>query len=258
MKLFKQALGALALAIAAAAHAQEPAAPDGRAILDHAATFAKDQQALAFNVKITSHVESQGTQNDAELNIEVLLQGDNHGRMRSYTSDDEAIIYSDGQERYVHLVKKEQYVKGAAVPNRREMLAMAGAGPIRMATAWIGEFITRFPDLLGKLETAEATAPGQLKLHYPSYEVDLHLGPENEPLPQRIVIDFAKSLQQQPAAIQKMTVTAEFTGWSTAPEITPDAFSWRPPDSSAPRAAKPPSSAHPHPASPSPSSAEDR
>lgn len=228
--IIRATLGVLLFAAGAATHAQETPAADGKVALQKAIDFAKAQQTMSFHVKLRSEVVAGGSTNNGELDLEVLLEGSNRGRVRSYTKDDEAVIYTDGTERYVHLVKKEQFVKGSAVSGRDELLAMAGAGPIHTAATWIGQYLTGAQELAGKVQQVEQPAPNTLKLHFPSYDAEITLGAEPQPLPQRLVLDYAKSLGQQNTAVSKMSVTAEFSDWNLAPDIAADAFAWRPPD----------------------------
>jgi thiol-disulfide isomerase/thioredoxin len=225
----------LSVACCALAPAQE--ATDARALFERSMAHVSALDALSFEASITAKVTAQNGPSESKLNVEGLFQGEKQGRIRSYTADDEAIIYSDGAEGYVHLVKKNEYVKMNAVPDSRKVLvSMTGAGPIRLAVTWLGEYLTNFPDLTSKLESAElmpseaGTETDRLKLAYENFDVTLELSRGEKPEPRGFSVDFAKSIAKQQGAIQGIQIDVALTNWNGAPEIAADAFGWRPPE----------------------------
>lgn len=221
------------------AGAQATPPVDAKAIFEQAMQFAKSQPALAFDLKLRSEVAAGEQKNSATLDLSALLEGDNKARLRSKSEQDEALIYSDGTERYIHLVTMKKYVKGPAPKDRREIMMMAGGGPLRMISAWVGEYLVAFPDHLTTLRssefvgkeklTPESPEANHLRLVYDNFDVELYVTASEQPAPQRLVIDFGKSIKKNAGALTSMTIAGEFSNWSTAPEIAADAFGWRPP-----------------------------
>lgn len=225
----------LSTACSALAHAQE--ATDARALFERSMAHVSALDALSFEAAITAKVTAQNGPSESKLNVESLFQGEKQGRIRSYTADDEAIIYSDGAEGYVHLVKKNEYVKMNAVPDsRKALVSMTGAGPIRLAVTWLGEYLTNFAELSTKLQSAEllpaeeGAESDRVKLAYENFDVTLELSRGEKPEPRGFSVDFAKSIAKQQGAIQGIQIDVALTNWNDAPEIAADAFGWRPPE----------------------------
>lgn len=229
----------LLLTLATMAQAQEVASGDAKALFAQAMEYAKSLSALQFDVSFTSEVSAGEQKNTNALKLEALFSDANKVRLRSSTEKDEALIYSDGTERYIHLVTMNKYVKGPAPADRREAMMMAGGGPIRMISAWLGEYLTNFPDQLNTLKGAEllgkeklspeAPEANHLKLTYENFDADLYVTAGEQPAPQRLIIDFGKSITKNAGGVTGMKISADISNWNAAPEIAPDAFGWRPP-----------------------------
>jgi thiol-disulfide isomerase/thioredoxin len=222
-----------------AASAQEAPVADAKALFAQGMDYAKGLSTLSFDIAFTSEVAAGEQKSSNTLTLNALFQDANKMRLRSATDKDEALIYSDGTERHIHLVTLNKYVKGPAPADRREALMMAGGGPIRMISAWLGEYLTAFPDHLSTLKTAELTGKekltpegpevNHLRLGYDNFDVELYLTAGEQPAPQRIVIDFTKSISKNAGGVTSMKISGDVSNWNAAPEIAADAFGWRPP-----------------------------
>lgn len=240
-RLIPVILASLALFFAATpARSQEVAAPDPRALFTQTLDFVKALEALSFDADISAEVKASDGESKSTLALSILLEGENKGRVRSSTPEDEAIIYADGSESYVHLVKRNEYVKVTrAIADRRDLVTMVGSGAVRVAVTWLGEYLTKFPEVETNLLSAEyvgraplsadnATQADQLKLAYENFDVILFLTTGEQPAPLRFVVDFTKAMAKQGGALQSIIITTDIRNWNTAPEIAADAFGWRP------------------------------
>ena len=238
---YKFLVAAMSLAVSAVwtgvARAEAP--PVARALFEQSLDYAYALNTLSFDLLIQSDVTVKGSPTRNELSLSVLLDGSNRARVRSTAGEDEALIYSDGTERYIHLVNLNKYVKGSAPTDRRAIMMMAGGGPIRMVSAWVGEYLIKHGELLSKLEAADYVAKEKstpesageahhLRLSYANYDAHVYIAAAGEPALERLMIDFTKSLGANKTAIEKMEINAYVTNWNTTPEITAEAFGWRP------------------------------
>jgi len=219
-----------------------PATADGRALLDEVTDTLQSQEAMAFDVAMSSVFETDRGKSESALEVSFLLKGEDQAYIVSRSADDEAAIISDGKTRVVHFVSKQQYASDPAPDERTKVVALIGGGPIRVGSSWLAELLHGHPALTDKLMDAQLAgvvelpnADGEqarrIDLTYESYDIALYVEEDEPPLPRRIELDLTRQYQgQTPGASAKLSVVVDVSNWNLSPEAPDEKFAWVKPE----------------------------
>jgi len=217
------------LAVAIQAHGQTP---DPIKLVKDAAAYLKSLPALGFTMEIATHLEVGAEIRDMALTAEVLFGPERRSELKIKTATDAADVISDGANQTIYQPKANTFMKVKAPLDREDTLSMVAGGPMQIASVWVGRLVN---DSLDLTKDAQGEYVGlengqhHVKLSYPKMVLDIYLGGEGTPVPQRIEMDVTAALgpAQGPArAVNTVTIS----NLQTAPEAGAERFAWKAPE----------------------------
>ena len=183
-------------------------------------------------MEITTHLESGTEVRDIALSAEVLFGAERRSELKIKTPTDSADVTSDGTDQFIYRPKENTFLKVKAPLDREDTLSMVAGGPMQMASVWMGQLVNDSLDL-----TKDATGEyvglenGQhhVKLSYPKMILDVYLGGEGTPIPQRLVMDVTPALGPQAGAARAVN-TVTISNFQAAPAAEAERFAWKAPE----------------------------
>lgn len=228
--IFLRALPLVALlAMALQAHGESP---DPLQLVKDAAAYLKSLPALSFTMEVTTHLEMGGESRDMALTAEVLFGPERRSELKIKTASDAADVTSDGTNQIVYRPKDNTYLKVKAPLDREDTLSMVAGGPMQLASIWVGRLVNDSLDLLKEASgeyVGLENGQHHIKLNYPKLSLEIFLGGEGTPVPQRIVMDVTSALGPADGSASAVNTVA-LSNLQAAPEAGPERFAWKAPE----------------------------